>query len=358
MRFHRQTNRGSHLRSGHFSFGYLSELSLLVMVSLGLLAGLSTLDPTRDAATTPVEFLPSIYHAGFVGETEQAWCHRWGRSLEEVDPAELGEPRLTSLPFPRLDSTFSIARSQGPVVTTVMADHLGSVLIARDQQVCVFEEQRRNGEIFHDVDLTPDGDTVYVVSDHDHLHQWTWNGSAYTLATFDIPGRHSRIRVSPRGRYVAIISHHQQLIIWDSELRREINRFSPDGSRIGGLAWLPDEHGLAMTLDSGHVQLWDAKNQRLVWNLQADSRLAMAIAVHPDGHQIAMGCFDHQITLLRTDDGSLIKHLDGHSGPIRTLTYHHSGDRLLSAGLDGRLLLWSPEHSIQPEQLYPARTPL
>ena len=82
-----------------------------------------------------------------------------------------------------------------------------------------------------------------------------------------------------------------------------------------------------------------------------DRTIIRAIASDPRGDYVAVAGDDHAIRIL-TADGPLrvIKTLRGHEDLIRTLRFDPSGKRLVSAGNDGRLILWARDRDFAVQQ--------
>jgi WD40 repeat protein len=49
----------------------------------------------------------------------------------------------------------------------------------------------------------------------------------------------------------------------------------------------------------------------------------------------------YQVGLLRVTDGRIAHRLLGHTAPVRVLLFQEEGAKLISAGSDGRVLVWN-----------------
>lgn len=347
-------------RTGFLSVGYLRELVVVSVVLMIVLSGLESLKPTEESASNSMEVVLPIYHVGFSGHPLRVWCHRWGRGPEEV-PQDIerldGSTPLEMLPFPQLPGAYFLARSPGPIVTTVMADASGRFLLARDNRVQVLLDQPFEGELFREVGVTHDGDLVYALLHENGMHQWQWNGQEYVQQELAIPGEHLRLQVSPHGRFVAITTNRREVVIWDIARAEEFRRFEPHKNQSTCIAWSPDDTRLATSGDKGQLRLWDVTTGQMLWQASADSICAMTITFAADGTMLATGGFDKQVSIWNAQDGSRHSQRSGHTAPVRALAFDPAGERLISAGFDGRLLAWNTADGQAAVQIWPTVQP-
>ncbi len=76
-------------------------------------------------------------------------------------------------------------------------------------------------------------------------------------------------------------------------------------------------------------------------------RVVTAIAADPRGEYLAAAGDDYKIRILRTTDLKVVRTLVEHGDIVRTLDFDPTGRQLVSAGNDGRLILWDREESFQ-----------
>jgi len=343
-------------QAGFLSTGYLREVAIVSLLLTVVLGGLESLEPEPEsAANTTGDVLP-IYQVGFSGDSSRIWCHRWGHAPEEFSGDESGvseSPFPEALPFPQMTGAYSLARSAGPVITTAMADAVGRFMIARDSKVHIFLDQPYRSGQYRDVCVTQDGKQVYSLHFENGVLQWQWNGQSYEQTSIAIAGNHERLQVSPRGKYLAVMTNRNEVVIWDLAQGLEVRRYVPHPNRVSCIAWSADESCLASCGDDGHLRMWDAATGQMQWQAVADSLSPMTITFSPHGKLLATGGFDQQVSVWNAHDGSLRERFSGHTAPVRAVAFDAAGERLLSAGLDGRLMDWSLRTAQSAVQIWP-----
>ena len=76
-------------------------------------------------------------------------------------------------------------------------------------------------------------------------------------------------------------------------------------------------------------------------------RVVTAIAADPRGEFLAAAGDDCKIRILRTSDLKVVRTLVEHDDIVRTLDFDRTGKQLVSAGNDGRLILWNRDTSFR-----------
>ncbi|MAI35501.1 MAG: hypothetical protein CBE00_12760 [Planctomycetaceae bacterium TMED240] len=76
-------------------------------------------------------------------------------------------------------------------------------------------------------------------------------------------------------------------------------------------------------------------------------RVVTAIAADPRGDYLAAAGDDCKIRILRTRDLKVVRTLVEHDDIVRTLDFDPTGKQLVSAGNDGRLILWNRDESFR-----------
>jgi WD40 repeat protein len=207
--------------------------------------------------------------------------------------------------------------------------------------------------------------------------------------------RHSRIAVSPDGKWIASASDDSSVVIWDSRNGAEVQRlrghqldvgsviFSKDGRYLGSLgmtslsngkaeikiwniaekreikgfeiasyvyhlAFSPDGRFLA-TAGSG-LKVWNATTGQLVWQTAAIEPMT-DVAYSPDGRALTGSSFQGWIGIWDAATGARSGTLPGHRGEVHRIAFRPDGKRLATAGRDRVIRIWDLHDEAAPREL-------
>jgi WD40 repeat protein len=127
-------------------------------------------------------------------------------------------------------------------------------------------------------------------------------------------------------------------------------------SAIFDLAFIPDGVSLAVGGVDGIVRLIDISNNGIT-ELRGHTGMVTQILAAPDGGSIASLSTDQSARLWSTSDGALIRTFTEHRADVGDASYVDNGRRMVSAGADGRLMMWSTD-GIDETLLFQSSTPL
>lgn len=123
--------------------------------------------------------------------------------------------------------------------------------------------------------------------------------------------------------------------------RRQVLLSAPDGKAVWGMAFDPNTQNLWTGSETGAIRRWDAKSGDLLENVcELDADL-QTIALSGDGRWLAVGVFDD--SSVRIWDRVRLRwvaRLLSHRRFVSSLVFSQNSNRLLSAGVDGRVVLW------------------
>jgi Tol biopolymer transport system component len=111
--------------------------------------------------------------------------------------------------------------------------------------------------------------------------------------------------------------------------------FSPDGSQI------------VSGSDDKTMRLWEFKTVKEVRQFDHGKYRVRAVAFSPDGKQIASGTAgdgeSFPVYLWDAESGKKVQTFKGHQRDVTAVLFTPDGKRLLTAGLDGLLIVWDVE---------------
>jgi WD40 repeat protein len=147
------------------------------------------------------------------------------------------------------------------------------------------------------------------------------------LAAGDVAGKIEVWDVGERARRFQIVDAPARLSL----------AFSPTG---GTLAMVPITHQ--------GVELWDVYSRQRQCRFRTVQSPVRAI-IAPDGRRLASAEIDHCIRTYDLATGQQLSVFRGHTGTIRALAFDSRGARLVSGGIDSRLLVWDATVGRAPE---------
>lgn len=109
-------------------------------------------------------------------------------------------------------------------------------------------------------------------------------------------------------------------------------RFSPDGAHVV-------TNGLRMEQGLPHARLWDARSGKRVMDFDSVFHMGEPIAFSPDGSQVLAAGFIG-VELYEVSRREALRRFAGHIGKVLALDVSPDGRHLVTAGADGRLVLW------------------
>jgi WD40 repeat protein len=88
-----------------------------------------------------------------------------------------------------------------------------------------------------------------------------------------------------------------------------------------------------------------SKHPAPLWSARVDE-YPRAMCWSADGERLAVGSASGRISVLRTEDGKIERAFAAHAGGLLSLAFHPQEDRLVSAGEDGAVRLWTGEDAL------------
>lgn len=126
---------------------------------------------------------------------------------------------------------------------------------------------------------------------------------------------------------------------WDVGVTQALNTLKMPGRPLG-LAVSADGQWLAVSLDTGPVQLIETRSGQVRATLPGPKAPCAALAFSPDGRWLAGACQDFDAYLWETRSGKRYRHLEGHAQPLTAVAFSPDGRWLATAGEDALVLVW------------------
>ncbi|KAG9389540.1 Protein tyrosine kinase [Carpediemonas membranifera] len=159
------------------------------------------------------------------------------------------------------------------------------------------------------------------------------------------------IAYTPDSTRVVTASKDKMLAVWDAESGAH-RSWMNNGGFICDIAISPDGSTVASAGDKT-IKLWDLESGRQVIALEAHNDWVRGLAFSPDGKTLASCSDDKTVKLWRVSSFSTVKRVlsgqsylshkfQGHNKSVKCVQFV-SDNILLSAGMDGRVRVWSAE---------------
>jgi WD40 repeat protein/tRNA A-37 threonylcarbamoyl transferase component Bud32 len=154
-------------------------------------------------------------------------------------------------------------------------------------------------------------------------------------------GDWARVDVSADGSLIVAGFFDGTVQVWDAETGRRTAAFR-GGEKLLLPAFDPTGTRIATGSSDGRLGFWRADGARDRGDLAAHGRRVYALAWSPDGARLASGSMDRTVFVWNaaTSASTIFRE---HRGTITDLDFLDGGASLLSAGADGRLLIWNAE---------------
>lgn len=116
---------------------------------------------------------------------------------------------------------------------------------------------------------------------------------------------------------------------------------SPDGTQIATYTIAQSPDGSTGT-ENVRLARWDAKTGKYIDEIKFSGDEIGTISFSPDGNQLALGNAN-EVWIWETKSWQLKERLTGHIGVIADLAFTPDGSKILSAGSDGTIRVWTLE---------------
>ena len=136
-------------------------------------------------------------------------------------------------------------------------------------------------------------------------------------------------------------------------LRRTITQTT----RVGSLAFSPDNVTLAAGTDDEKVYLWHIATGAKLGVLEKESQSAeksaymLSVAYSPSGAFLAAGSNDNKVRIWQLSDHKLLQTFEGHKDAVETVAFSPDGKVLASGSDDKTIRLWDMEKMVFKREL-------
>ncbi|MEM1280004.1 MAG: AAA-like domain-containing protein, partial [Cyanobacteria bacterium P01_H01_bin.152] len=161
---------------------------------------------------------------------------------------------------------------------------------------------------------------------------------------------------SPDGQRLASSGTDGTIRLWNLQGNQISEAFTGHDGTVFFIAFSPDGQRIASAGADGTVRLWNLQGEQIS-SLEGHEDLVWRVAFSPDGERLASSSFDGTIRLWDLQGNQIGPPLTGHGdisadpnqevgqfgfNSVLGLSFSPDGQRIVSAGGDGTIRLWSP----------------
>lgn len=149
------------------------------------------------------------------------------------------------------------------------------------------------------------------------------------------------IVTASQGRgFVASAGADRTVRLWRTETESLTRTYRIPAGEIAALDISSDGRYLAAAITDGSIRVWSNSSSRAIRTFKTHQSRAVAIAFGPD-RLLATTSDDGKVKVWNLRAGRVVRSLSGGTGPLRTLSFTPDGRRIIGAGQDGVIRVWS-----------------
>jgi WD40 repeat protein len=195
-----------------------------------------------------------------------------------------------------------------------------------------------HGEGIVQMAFHPDGRTLFVTSKDHVIRSWDWH-HAKLRTQWSNGGPIDVLALAPDGRSLATATGDQGLCLWELATGQERRRFSSFKRTVFTLAFAPDGQRLAVGIGGGMAVQYHPRTGA-EYRCPEQTSDIMAVTYSPNSQWLALAGDEGVVVLAHAASGTEVARFVGHEAAIHGLAFLPDGQHLLSAALDGTVLLW------------------
>lgn len=149
------------------------------------------------------------------------------------------------------------------------------------------------------------------------------------------------IVTASQGRgFVASAGADRSVRLWRTETETLTRTYRIPAGEIAALDISSDGRYIAAATTDGSIRVWPSSSSRAIRTFKAHQSRAVAIAFGPD-RLLATASDDGRVRVWNLRAARVVRTLAGGTGPLRALSFTPDGRRVIGAGQDGVIRVWS-----------------
>lgn len=153
---------------------------------------------------------------------------------------------------------------------------------------------------------------------------------------------------SPDEAWLAVSTETGRIQLWNSITGQRQKDFEGHVAEVTSIAWLPNSQELLSGSRDGTLRSWQVATGRQTRSTGEEGEqppLTLQVKWSPVGYQLALAGADGTIQIWEAQTGQLVTTLRGHRGAVNSLAWAPNGDELVSGGEDGTVRFWDVDTS-------------
>lgn len=153
-------------------------------------------------------------------------------------------------------------------------------------------------------------------------------------------------RFSTDGQQIASCADDKSTKLFDVISRNCIHTFVETKGSGTTLSWHPNDHLIAVGLNSNRVKVYDTRTRTLVQLYDVCAGPVTSLSFHPSGDYLLIGSRDGESTVVDLVEGRPIYKIRGHNGSIEAVAFAKDGHRLATGGVDRQVKIVSAKKAL------------
>jgi WD40 repeat protein len=148
------------------------------------------------------------------------------------------------------------------------------------------------------------------------------------------------VTASASRMFVAAAGSERTVRLWRTDTLNLARTYRSQGGEVAAIDISSDGRYLAAAMADGSIKVWPNWSSRPVRSLKAQAARAPAIAFGPD-RLLATAGDDGKVKVWNLRTLRLVRTLGGGAGALRAVSFTPDGRRVIGAGQDGVVRVWS-----------------
>lgn len=202
------------------------------------------------------------------------------------------------------------------------------------------------------IDFTPDGKFIASISVHGNIIMWDIS-TGKQARQFIIKDRYAlSLCFSPNGKFIAAGYDDGNIYLWDTLTGKKIKKIYETTLPIISICFSPNGKYITSASNSHFIRLWEVETGRENRVLEKSSNYICSIAFSKDSKTIAAGYNDGTIGLWDINSSREIKKIYGHKGVVYSICFTDDNRIIASSSSDGTIRLWNVKFDKEIKTMY------